>query len=59
MNHCFKKRLVTSATGGKGGGGASLTKFGKHAIYLYRTMEKKAIKASDKEWKGIQKELRK
>ena len=41
MNQCFKKPLVESVTGGKGGGGAALTPLGKKVIEIYRDMEKK------------------
>ena len=41
MNQCFKKPLVISVTGGKGGGGAKLTPTGEKVIQLYRKMEKK------------------
>ena len=57
MNRCFKKPLVISATGGKGGGGAELTPLGKKIIAIYREMEKKASKATQQEWKSLKKNL--
>ncbi len=58
MNRCFKEPLVSSATGGKGGGGAELTATGKKIIQLYREMENKADAATQTEWKALQKLLR-
>lgn len=58
MNHCFKEPLVARSTGGKGGGGAGLTTLGERMVSLYRAMEDKAQKASDKEWRAIQKALK-
>lgn len=45
MNQCFKKPLVTTATGGKGGGGAELTDFGLEVLAHYRAMESKALRS--------------
>ncbi|GJL77122.1 MAG: LysR family transcriptional regulator [Nitrospinaceae bacterium] len=53
MNRCFKKPLVSSSTGGKGGGGALLTPLGERMIHLYRTMETAAEKSAQAEWKAI------
>ena len=39
MNTHSNKPLVTSSTGGKGGGGASLTDTGERAIQLFREVE--------------------
>jgi molybdate transport system regulatory protein len=57
MNQCFKDPLVTSVTGGKGGGGAKLTIAGEKVIQLYREMENKADTAILKEWKTLEKLL--
>ena len=54
MNQCFKKPLVVSVTGGKGGGGAILTDDGEKIIQLYRKMEKKAEDATRAEGKALQ-----
>jgi molybdate transport system regulatory protein len=42
MNTAFREPVVTAATGGKGGGGASVTDFGREALKRYRVMEEKA-----------------
>ena len=57
MNRCFKKPLVISATGGKGGGGAELTHLGKKVSAIYREMESKASKATQHEWNYLKKNL--
>ena len=57
MNQCFKKPLIKSVTGGKGGGGAALTPLGKQVIVIYREMEKKASQATQKEWRSLKKHM--
>ena len=42
MNKDFKLPLIESFLGGKGGGGAVLTKEGLKVLKLFRSMEKKA-----------------
>jgi molybdate transport system regulatory protein len=42
MNRCFKENLVTTATGGRGGGGARITDVGMEVLRRYREMEAKA-----------------
>lgn len=42
MNRCFTQAVVTAAAGGKGGGGAQITEFGKTVLHRYRRMEAKA-----------------
>lgn len=58
MNHCFQEPLVIRATGGKGGGGASLSGLGERITGLYRGMEEKTQAAIRKEWNEIQKSLK-
>ncbi len=38
MNRCFRSPLVTTATGGRSGGGASLTAEGEKALQAYGAM---------------------
>lgn len=45
MNTGFRRPLVSTATGGSGGGGAVLTDFGREVLRRYRAMEAKARKA--------------
>ena len=39
MNQCFREPVVNTATGGKGGGGARITRFGSTVLRRYRAME--------------------
>ncbi|MBC7944329.1 MAG: LysR family transcriptional regulator [Burkholderiales bacterium] len=39
MNRSFEQPLVDTATGGKGGGGARITDFGKEVLRRNRSME--------------------
>ncbi len=41
MNASFKKPLVDLATGGRHGGGASVTDFGREVLSMYRALQKK------------------
>ena len=58
MNQCFNEPLVNSVAGGKGGGGAALTSFGKKVVEIYRNMESKANMATQEEWNCLQNYLR-
>lgn len=42
MNQGFKHALITTITGGKQGGGASVTEFGLSILKIYRDMERQA-----------------
>jgi len=39
LNSCFRERVVQSARGGRGGGGARLTPFGRLLIRIYREFD--------------------
>jgi molybdate transport system regulatory protein len=45
MNQCFKEPLVNTATGGKGGGGASITPLGLEVLGRYQRMQRIANEA--------------
>jgi molybdate transport system regulatory protein len=45
MNQCFRKSVVDTATGGKGGGGAHITPFGRAVLRRYRVIEVRAAAA--------------
>ncbi|WP_416776170.1 molybdenum-dependent transcriptional regulator [Xenorhabdus budapestensis] len=47
MNHLADELMVDRATGGKGGGGAQLTRYGERLIQLYDLLEKIQQKAFD------------
>jgi molybdate transport system regulatory protein len=53
MNRCFRKPVVDTATGGAGGGGASLTEFGREALRQYRRMESRATGVIEAEMKSF------
>jgi molybdate transport system regulatory protein len=44
-NASFIEPLVVAATGGSGGGGASITEFGRNIVEQYRAMERKAAES--------------
>ena len=39
LNHCFRERVAVTAKGGRRGGGASLTPFGRELIRTYREFD--------------------
>ena len=45
MNRCFREPVVDTATGGKGGGGAQITRFGRTVLKSYREMEAGALRS--------------
>ena len=45
MNQCFRESVVDTATGGKGGGGAQITPFGRRVLRRYRLIESRAVAA--------------
>ena len=42
LNRCFCEPVITTATGGTNGGGATITPFGREIIRRYRDIEVKA-----------------
>lgn len=53
MNKTAKKPLVITSTGGKGGGGASLTEYGKEVISTFDHINQKCWEFLDNELKQI------
>jgi molybdate transport system regulatory protein len=45
MNRCFREPVVSSATGGAGGGGARLTPFGRRMLAQFRGMQARVDRA--------------
>ena len=39
LNHCFRERVAVTAKGGRRGGGATLTAFGRELIRIYREFD--------------------
>jgi molybdate transport system regulatory protein len=58
INASFRQPLVTTATGGKRGGGAELTVFGEDVLRRYRAMEALAETAVSAELRRFAKLLR-
>lgn len=56
-NTAFREPLVTTATGGSGGGGALLTEFGQMVVDRYREMEAHAAQAVAREFSAFRKLL--
>lgn len=59
MNRCFREPVVDTATGGKGGGGARITSFGKTVLRQYRAMEASASASVAKRMGSFSRMLRK
>jgi molybdate transport system regulatory protein len=58
MNAAFQEPLVTLARGGARHGGAALTPAGTKVLALYRTMEKRCLKATSPQAATLKKFLR-
>lgn len=54
MNQCFVHPLVETATGGRGGGGARVTDFGREVVRRYRVMESKAARSVAADMKALE-----
>lgn len=59
LNASFREPVVTTEVGGRRGGGAKVTAFGKRMVRLYRGMEAKAFTAIAPDLNRISKHLRK
>lgn len=57
LNTVFGRPAVESKSGGKKGGGATLTALGRDLIARYRAMEQQAVKATATELKAIAREI--
>ena len=53
MNQAFKSPVVVTLTGGKAGGGAAVTEFGKEVLHRYSAMEEKASASVAKELRNF------
>ncbi len=54
LNQSFKTPVVSTATGGKHGGGAELTATGEQIVKLYRDLEKAAHASTSPHLKALQ-----
>ena len=53
MNQAFKSPVVVTLTGGKAGGGAAVTEFGKEVLRRYKAMEERASASVARELRGF------
>ena len=58
LNASFREPIVTTATGGRGGGGARVTTFGRELVNRYRAFENDAQSRAARAFKGIAKKAR-
>lgn len=58
MNALFRKPVVTTTLGGRGGGSATLTEFGADVIRRYRAMERATRRAIAKDLAVLERSLR-
>ncbi len=58
MNSQFRKPVVNTTLGGRGGGSATLTEFGEDVIRRYRTMERATHRAIAKDLAALERSLR-
>lgn len=59
LNQSFSEPIVLTAVGGKRGGGAAVTGFGREAVRLFREMENKASSAIEAELQQYTSRLKK
>ena len=59
INKSFDRPVVITATGGRRGGGAAVTAFGREVVTLYHQMENKASAAIARDLKQYSRRLRK
>lgn len=57
MNQIFGKPVVAAQTGGRRGGGATLTPMGQALVTRFRAIEKAAAKAAASNMKALQAEI--
>jgi molybdate transport system regulatory protein len=57
MNQCFRSPVVTGTSGGRAGGGATLTPFGEEVVRRFRSMEKRARKAMARDVEALDREV--
>jgi molybdate transport system regulatory protein len=58
MNSLFRKPVVNTTLGGRGGGSATLTAFGADVIHRYRSMERATRRAIARDLSVLERSLR-
>jgi molybdate transport system regulatory protein len=59
INEALREPAVAAATGGRQGGGAALTPTGEQVVALYRAIERAAHSSTSKEFRAVDKLIRK
>ena len=59
LNSSFTQPVIVTAVGGKRGGGATVTAFGRELVESYRKMEEKAASAIASDLRRFERRLRK
>lgn len=59
LNNSFTQPVIVTAVGGKRGGGATVTAFGRELVEAYRKMEEKAASAIAADLRRFERRLRK
>jgi molybdate transport system regulatory protein len=57
MNRCFRAGVVVAGTGGRAGGGARLTPFGRELVARFREMERAATRAIARDLAALEGQL--
>ncbi len=57
MNQCFRSPVVTGASGGRAGGGATLTPFGEEVVRRFRAMEKRGRAAMARDLAALDRQV--
>ena len=57
MNQCFRSPVVETTSGGRAGGGATLTPFGDEVVRRFRAMEKAACEAMARDIEALDREV--
>ena len=58
MNSLFRKPVVRTTLGGRGGGAATLTEFGADVIRRYRAMERATLRAIARDLAVLERSVR-
>lgn len=57
VNRMFEQPVMETQLGGRGGGNATLTPFGRELVALYREIEQSAGQAFDSQMRGLERRL--
>ena len=58
LNHCFRERVALTAKGGRRGGGATLTAFGRQLIRTYRDFDAEVQARAARHFRPIMRQTR-